>query len=393
MIMTELPLRVALVTMSLRQSGAEKQFLYLARALRDAGAQVRIYHLVDDGYYLSAMRDLGIPVISVAAPSAWQRFYRLVAAVRAFSPHIVQANHFGTNFYAVVAARSCGALALGAVRSSGTRDVAYHGWRGPVLLRLPDAFVVNSHPAATALQTMGIAADRLAVLPNVIDFSEPLFSTPVALPDSVPPKRVLAAAVGRLLPLKRVDLYLRALAMACRQAPDLFGVVMGEGSELAALKKLAAELDLLPHRVVFLGHRPDAVALLKRMSFLVLSSTTEGFPNVVQEAMAQGVPVIATPAGEAAILVRDMQNGLSVAFDDVNGMAAAMARLARDPGLRAALGSSARAFVRAEYPLETLGSRILDCYRQFVAAVGRPRLRSGPAALFAPLSALPLGAR
>jgi len=192
------------------------------------------------------------------------------------------------------------------------------------------------------------------------------------------------------LPLKRVDVYLRALAIACRQTPELFGVVMGEGSELASLKKLAAELDLLPHRVVFLGHRPDAVALLQRMSFLVLSSTAEGFPNVVQEAMAQGLPVIATPAGEAALLVRDMQNGLSVAFNDVNGMAAAMARLAGNPALRASLGASARAFVRAEYPLEVLGSRILNCYQQFIAGIGRPRLRGGPAALFAPV--MPLGA-
>ena len=141
-------LRVALVTMSFQQSGAEKQLVYMARALKSVGVDVRVFHLVVGGYYYEVLRALGIPLVNVAASTMIRRFWRLVREVKRFSPHIVQANHFGTNLHATIAARCCNALALGAARSSGYRDVRYHGRRGPWLLRLPDAFLVNSHAAA-----------------------------------------------------------------------------------------------------------------------------------------------------------------------------------------------------------------------------------------------------
>jgi glycosyltransferase involved in cell wall biosynthesis len=372
------PLRVALATMSFRQSGAEKQFVYMARVLRNAGVDVRVFHLVSAGYYYEVLRELGIPLVNVSGATVLARLWRLCRAVRRFSPHIVQANHFGTNLYATAAARCCRALAVGAVRSSGYRDMRYHGRRGPWLLRLPDAFVVNSHPAAEALRCLGVDAARLWVVPNAIDFSELTASAPAALPVSVPPNRVLVAAVGRLAAVKRLDLFLAALARAVRVAPSLCGVVIGEGPCREDHEAHARRLGLSPSHVVFLGHRPDAVALLRRMSMLVLSSDEEGFPNVLQEAMAQGVPVISTPAGEAARLVQSEKTGLRVDYGDAEGMAAAMVRLATDTGLAARMGEAARAHIHQEYRLEMLLPRLLNGYSRFMRHARRFPAASGP---------------
>jgi glycosyltransferase involved in cell wall biosynthesis len=376
--MTPFPFRVALVTMSFKQSGAEKQFVYMARALRSAGVDVRVFHLVSGGHYHEVLRATGIPLVNVSAATIFGRFWRLLSATRRFAPHIVQANHFGTNHYATAAARGCGALALGAVRSSGSRDVRYHGRRGRWLLRLPDAFVVNSHPAADVLRLLGVDSRRLWVQPNVIDFTELPALAPAALPVSVPPNRVLVAAVGRLAAVKRLDLFLAALARAVHRAPSLCGVVIGEGPGREDYEAQARRLGLSPSHVVFLGHRPDAVALLRRMSMLVLSSDEEGFPNVLQEAMAQGVPVISTPAGEAAMLVQSEKTGLLVNYGDAEGMAAGMVRLATETGLAARMGEAARARIHQEYRLEMLLPRLLNGYGQFMRHARRFPAASGP---------------
>ena len=150
--------------------------------------------------------------------------------------------------------------------------------------------------------------------------------------------RVVAA--GRLVPQKGFDVLLRAFARV--DAPDWDLVIFGEGPERARLEALRASLGL--HDRVRLAGTSDVLAdELARSSLFVLASRFEGFPNVLCEAMAVGLPVIATrcPAGPEEI-VRDGVDGRLVGVDDVAGLARAMQELMTSPDTRARMSAASR---------------------------------------------------
>src|SRR5205085_157391 len=145
-----------------------------------------------------------------------------------------------------------------------------------------------------------------------------------------------------LVPVKRFDRFLDAVALARRAAPGLKALLVGEGPDRDALERHAAALGLFPDHLAFLGRRGDVPRLLRQADVLVLTSDYEGCPNVVLEAMAAGVPVVTTPAGDAGRVVQDGVTGFVTPFDDTEGLAARLVRLCNAPDLRARLGQAAR---------------------------------------------------
>jgi glycosyltransferase involved in cell wall biosynthesis len=185
----------------------------------------------------------------------------------------------------------------------------------------------------------------------------------------------MAVAVGSLQPCKRFDRFLKALALARRKAPALLGVIAGSdcGSR-RVLEREAKELGLAPDNLVFLGECDNVPSLLTQAGFLVLCSEYEGFPNVILEAMAAGLPVIATPAGDAAWIVIEEQTGFVVDGADVEAMAARMVQLALSRELRARLGAEGRKSVAREYNYEFLPARLLAIFGDFAAQNRKRRL-------------------
>ncbi|MBO6937185.1 MAG: glycosyltransferase family 4 protein [Deltaproteobacteria bacterium] len=147
-------------------------------------------------------------------------------------------------------------------------------------------------------------------------------------------------AVGRLAPQKGFDLLIEAFRRA--DIPGWNLTIHGEGGERAALEKQVVEAGLTG-RVSLPGSHPDVMSAMADAGAFVLSSRFEGFPNALCEAMAVGLPVVATrcPTGPEEI-IRDEHDGLLVPVDDAGAMAASLRRLAGDPELRARLGDRAR---------------------------------------------------
>ena len=201
------------------------------------------------------------------------------------------------------------------------------------------------------------------MLPNAIDLSEYPIRAPRTEAVAAAGRVHLATFVGRLIASKRLDLFLRALAATREAAVPLRGLVIGDGPELAPGRTLAAELGLAPEDCAFLGQRPDLPELLADADMLVLCSEDEGLPNVVLEAMAAGLPVVSTPAGDAETIVQSEVNGFIVPFGNVSSLAAAMARLASSPRLRVAMGAAGRDLVRRRFSLDDLPARLFAIYR------------------------------
>ncbi|HLJ50412.1 MAG TPA: glycosyltransferase family 4 protein [Bryobacteraceae bacterium] len=368
-------LRVALITGTLSRAGAEKQFMYIVRALTDAGVMVRVYCPAHSGYYRQELLDMNIPVYWFGrGQGRLRRLATLIGMLRRFQPHVIQSMHAFTNLYAALSARFVGAVSIGGLRSDLNACLQKYGLMARALLRAPTAIAANSSKAVREIAERKLLdPSRVYLLRNSIDSSETRMQTDI---DTSP---FTAVFVGRLIPSKRLDLFLNALAMANRIDSRFNGVVIGEGPCLASMRKLATRLGIWPECISFLGVREDVPGILERSGMLVFCSESEGCPNVLLEAMSAGVPVITTAVGDAPEIVEDTKTGYVVPPDDVSALAMRMLQVGQSPGLRQELGEAGRQRVRRLYGLHDLSDRLLTIYEEVMRArsgnpVERPHL-------------------
>ena len=144
-------------------------------------------------------------------------------------------------------------------------------------------------------------------------------------------------------------------------------LVVGDGSARHSLELQARQLALDDRAVRFLGARSDVDALLNAVDFFVLPSDTEGLPLSVLEAMAHGLPIVASHVGGIPELIDHEQHGLLVPPRDPRALAVAVQRLYRDKSLRAKLGAAARARASDEFSLSTTAQQYERLYRRAMA--------------------------
>ena len=195
----------------------------------------------------------------------------------------------------------------------------------------------------------GQAPERVTVLPN------PAPDVP-DLPAYTPPGVPRLAFAGRINRQKALEVALRALA----QVEGVELVLAGDGPERGQLEEEARRLGL-DGRVRFAGAlgRREVLELFRAADASILTSAWENFPHTVVEALAVGTPVIATAVGGIPEIVLDGENGLLVPAHDVDALVAAIERVLRDDGLRAALAAAAAPSV-AELSEQRILSRIVE---------------------------------
>jgi glycosyltransferase involved in cell wall biosynthesis len=186
----------------------------------------------------------------------------------------------------------------------------------------------------------------------------------------LPPDAVLVGYLGRLAAIKQVDRLLDAWDIARARVPGLHLLVMGDGPLGESLR---ARIALLPG-----AHwRPPASnlsAAYGALDLLALPSAAEGCPQVVVEALAAGVPVLASAVGGVPGLLQDGVNGQTVPPDGVTPLAEALERLASDRAWRATLAAGAAATDLAEHAAEVVAERLADLYEQLTDS----RLETAP---------------
>jgi glycogen synthase len=235
---------------------------------------------------------------------------------------------------------------------------AVGGWIEWRCLRRADAVVVLTDRTRAALLDDGVPAERITTIPS--GFDPALFAAPHrdVLPGVGRPR---AGYVGRLAAQKRADLLVEAFGRM-RSAAHL--VIVGDGPEAARVRRLAAESPAAERITArgFVEHRA-VPALLASLDVLVLPSAYEEMGSVLVEAMASGLPVVASAVGGIPEVVRDGETGLLVPPGDVAALTAALDRLAADPELRSRLATGARERALA-YAWPQLAGRVAEVYRQ-----------------------------
>jgi glycosyltransferase involved in cell wall biosynthesis len=178
----------------------------------------------------------------------------------------------------------------------------------------------------------------------------------------LPPDEPVVAIVARLVPIKDVGLFLRALARLTRPA---IGVIVGDGDERASLEREAASLGIAS-RCRFLGWRRDVRTVYAAADVVALTSRNEGSPVSIIEAMAAGRAVVCTDVGGVSDVVTLGVSGILVPHGDPAALAAAIDRLLADPAARERLGNEARRAVYPRYDLSRLVTDITALYSSLV---------------------------
>lgn len=180
-------------------------------------------------------------------------------------------------------------------------------------------------------------ADRFATIRPGVDISRFLSRAhrraPIRAELGVKPDELLVCWVGRLVPIKDCATFVRACAEVVRSKADVRFVIVGDGELRSQLETQAEEQRVPAH---FLGNRSDVPDLMAASDLFVLSSTNEGFGRVLVEAMASGLPIVATAVGGVPEVVEHGRSGLVVPPGDSSAMADAMLQLLRDDACRAA---------------------------------------------------------
>jgi len=182
------------------------------------------------------------------------------------------------------------------------------------------------------------------------------------------PDAFVVVGLGRLVPIKGFDLLVRALPAVAEQVPSARVLLVGDGAERQRLEAVAASLDVT-RQLRLAGETLDVAAYLAAADVVAVPSRNEGMGRVIVEAMALGLPVVATAVGGIPDVVTDGECGRLIAPEDVDALSAALIELGRDPALRRKLGEAA--MQRAEaFSTSVAREKLLAVYASLARAKG-----------------------
>jgi glycosyltransferase involved in cell wall biosynthesis len=251
-----------------------------------------------------------------------------------------------------------------------------HGWvkhtrRTPLYYRI-DRFCLPRYERVVAVspdlyeasRAAGVSAERCVLIENGIDTDEYRRRCPAAEAKArlgVAPGRMVVGAVGRLSEEKGFDVLIRATHRLLCEGRDIELWIVGTGDQRGTLEKIIAEMRQ-GDRIRLLGYRPDTIDLYHAMDVFVLSSLREGLPNVVLEAMALEVPVLATRIAGVPGLVRDGIEGLLVDPGNEDELTAALRRLLTDANLRGQIAATGRRTIETRYSFRARMEKMKSLY-------------------------------
>ncbi|MEE2705916.1 MAG: glycosyltransferase [Planctomycetota bacterium] len=362
--------RILQIIPSLDRAGAEKQFTLLATHLDPGEFDVHTCALTRGGPYEADLARHETPFTSIG--KSWKvdprAYFRLKKLIRRLQPDLVQTWLFAANAYGRAAALGCGVKTV--VGSEQCAD-PWKRWHelsiDRYLARRSARIVVNGRGVRDFYVGQGIDSQRFELIENGIAAHQPGGRTRDELLRELklPADAKLIAAIGRLWLQKRVRDVIWAVELLQNVRDDVHLLIVGDGPERRRLEKFRDNVQL-QRRVHFLGHRNDVPEFLEHIDVLWSASMYEGLPNTIMEAMAAGVPVVATDIAGNNDLVADGQTGYLVKVGDTAGLARCAIKILADKRLSLRLAEAARNEMLTKYPIKNMVDRHAELYRQLL---------------------------
>lgn len=362
-------IRVLHVIDSLDLGGAQTALLNLLKYADRAHFHHEVAAMHGEGMFAGAFREIGVPVHSLSA-KRWPPGYlrNLPKLIRRGNFDIAQFHLFGSNWIAKPVAAVCGMRRLyhhdqcnDAFRSENPLAIAVDRITNLLSTRI---LAVSRSIERFHLEVERIPANKVTYLPNSVDLE---MFTPASASDraaarrafGIPEEAFVIAGVGRLNPQKNFSLLLGAAAPLLQSGDNRLLVLFGSGPEEALLRTQAAPLG---ERVRFAGTVADRASIYRAIDVLALTSRFEGLPMTMLEAMASGVPVVASDVDGMREVAQHEKHALLASPGDTAAFRLALERLAGDPNLRSRLANAALERVRNDFGAASLARELERLY-------------------------------
>jgi glycosyltransferase involved in cell wall biosynthesis len=358
---------VLLLGDSLRPGGTEGQFVEVACGLDRTRWDVQVGCLRAEGALRARLAAAGISATSWGRGSL--KPPRLALAVTALARHLrrrrialVHCFDFYSDVLGVLAARLARRPVIASQRELGDLRSPRERRVYRLVLRAAHLVVVNSEAVAARLRAGTVVREeRIVVVPNGVDTAR---FHPAPRPAD---GEVVVGALGNLRPEKGLEDLVAAAALVGERCPRARFVIHGDGAGRAALQAQVARQGL-GHVVRLAGATAQPAAALRALDVFALPSLSEASSNALLEAMATGLPVVATRVGGSSMIVADGITGLLVPPREPAALAKALITLIEDRRLAARLGAAAAKTVRATHSLPAMLARVDELYAR---ALGR----------------------
>jgi sugar transferase (PEP-CTERM/EpsH1 system associated) len=375
------PLRVIHIVNSLGLGGTERGVLKVMQGLDAARFEQKLCAIrgADPKLARSPVVDGKLLTAGKTKPGFRFLLFQLVSLFREHKPHIVHSRNWGA-IEAVLAGRIAGVPVV--IHSE-------HGYELDMLSGLPlrrralrrafypmcDAvFTVSNQLQRYHGQQVRILPERIRVIPNGVD-------TQLFAPDASRRQRarerfgfssedLVLGSIGRMVPIKGHDTMLRAGEVLLRRNKKVRLLLVGAGPDLDRHRSYVQSSELLKDRVVFVGASFDVADLYQAMDVFLLPSISEGLSNTLLEAMATGLPCIATDVGGNPELVSHGEEGFLFPPGGVSQLAAFVEQISENDTLRARFSAAARQRATSQFSLDRMMDAYTKLYTEFAKRHG-----------------------
>ncbi len=370
-------LNVALCITELDVGGAERALVELATRLDPHRAKAVVYCLQprpksDEASCVPALEAAGIEVHCLGARRTWhvpRALKRLTRLWRKQRPDLVQTFLFHANLLGRIAARRARVARVVSGIRVAERHCRWHLWLDRATAGLVDRHVCVSRAVARfSSERAGLPADRLVVIPNGIDATRYPSPAPADLTQfGVRPGGRVVTYVGRLDRQKGVRWLVDSAARWLEALPECDLLLVGHGPERQAIELLCRKHGL-SDRVRLAGWRRDVPEILAASDVLVLPSGWEGMPNVLLEAMASRLPVVATDVEGVREVLGPEADAQVVPYGDTGALAERLVTVMSDGSLAAELARKNRLRAEREFAIQHTVAAYLELWESLVSS-------------------------
>lgn len=368
----------------LSTGGAEAMLYKLLSRMDRARFKIVVVSMTDRGTFGARIEALGIPVVTLGLRRGLPNpigFWRLVRLLRLEKPHVLQTWMYHADLLGLIAGRLTNLPRIAWNLRCSNMEMRHYSWLSALLIRLlavlsgfPDAVLVNSEAGRKFHETLNYHPKRWEVIPNGFDLEifrpSPEARLRFRAEIGIPEDAFLIGLIARDDPMKDHQTFLQAAGYLLKNHPNIHFILVGRGIDEGnqRLMSLIESLGILK-QTHLLGERSDVANIVPALDIASsASSFGEGFPNVIGEAMACGVPCVVTDVGDSAIIVGD--TGKVVPPKNPEALAVAWSDLIMiGSEHRRQLGLAARQRIEENYSLPAIVAKYESLYQELVSNV------------------------
>jgi glycosyltransferase involved in cell wall biosynthesis len=369
--LTRPPLPIAFCITDLDRGGAEQALVQIVTRLDRRNWTPHVFCLTGEGELAAPLREAGLPVTCLNARRWWNLgvLLRLKRELQRLRPVLLQTFLYHANILGRVAGRMARVPVIVSGIRVAERRSRFRLWLDRVTERWIARHVcVSDGVAQFSIDSGRLAKEKVVVIPNGVDFERFATAEPADLSGlGITTDNRVLLFVGRLDPQKGIPTLLDAMQMLLSdsQFAGLHLVLVGEGPLRGDVERFIRD-EQAERRVHLLGRRDDVPALMNAAHCLILPSLWEGMPNVILEAMAAGLPVVATAVEGAAELLEDGRRGVLVPPGDSCGLLSGIATVLSEARTANESAGAAQGIVEERFTWDAIAERYADLYRELV---------------------------